>query len=72
MNIAKEFSSHVLNERGQARVEQARKDFTALLSALNVHITDARCMSLVRTKLEEAAFFAVKGIALDPENQVAQ
>jgi hypothetical protein len=43
--------------------------FDALLTAIIAWIPASRELSIVRTKLEEACFFAKKGIANVPENQ---
>lgn len=74
MNL--EFPSHLLNDMGVARAIKIGASFDALLEALDP--SDARItglcpkgpeMSIVRTFLEEACFFAVKSISMQPENQ---
>lgn len=64
------FQVHKLNEVGFRKAEQIAAAFDALLQALD-HLcpSDGREASLVKTKLEEAAFFAKKAMAKAPENQ---
>ena len=66
----KEFEVHVLNPRGiEKAVEVAQIfDFT-LTKLLELCPTPSRELSIVRTKLEEASFFAKKAVASDPANQ---
>jgi hypothetical protein len=65
----KEFEVHKLNEQGFAKVTELAHGFDALLTAILAWIPASRELSIVRTKLEEACFFAKKGIANVPENQ---
>lgn len=66
------FEVHMLNEQGKAKAQRIAKAFDGLLSELEgVGIVDGREMALVRTKLEEACFFAKKAMARRPENQGA-
>ena len=73
----REFDSHLLNDRGIASALKIGASFDALLESLDP--TDNRItglcpkgreMSIVRTKLEEACFFAKKAMAMQPENQL--
>lgn len=66
----KEFQFPMLNEAGIRKAEQIIASFDRLLDDLVVVNPDAsREMSLCRTKLEEAAFYAKKAMALDPFNR---
>lgn len=66
------FEVHLLNPDG---IEKARKLSTAfndLLKVLRILCPEeTREFSIVKTKLEEASFFAKKSIANLPENQKA-
>lgn len=59
----KEFASIALNQQGSDVVHRIRRAFHDLLEELELNGVcgaDGREMALVRTKLEEASFFAVK------------
>jgi hypothetical protein len=64
------FDVHMLNEAGIDKAHRLRNGFEELL----IHLEklcgpDGREMSIVRTKLQEASFFAKRAMALRPENQ---
>jgi hypothetical protein len=64
------FKYHQLNAGGLAKCEFVTNSFDDLLSNLETHCNvNSREFSLVKTKLEEACFFAKKSIAIDPANQ---
>jgi hypothetical protein len=63
------FQVHMLNDVGKKRAADIAESFNNLLMALSGHCPDGREMAIVRTKLEEAAFFAKKSMANVPENQ---
>jgi hypothetical protein len=79
-----EFEVHLLNDRGIDKAKRLAAYFDDLLCRIE-EIMDAevtseldsvrkaashnRSMSIVRTKLEEASFFAKKAMAILPENQ---
>lgn len=63
------FKVHLLNENGLAKAKELADAFEALWTAIEVIVPQGRELSLVKTKLEEASFFAKKGIAQLPENQ---
>ena len=65
------FESVVLNPEGIRRAAVIRKAFTTLLRTLDLLVPEGREFSLAKTKLEEASFFAVRGMALDQSNQVS-
>lgn len=64
-----EFKFHKLNETGIDRAETIAEEFNILLTSLERHCPPGREFSIVRTKLEEASFFAKKAMAMSPENQ---
>jgi hypothetical protein len=65
----KEFEVHMLNADGKSRAATIANIFdTCLSTLLNILPEPSREMSLVRTKLEEACFFAKKAMANKPEN----
>lgn len=68
--MRREFQSPQLNDEGLARVERTKEAFSTLLTQLAVLVPSGREFSIVRTKLEEAAFFAVLGIEVLPRYQV--
>lgn len=63
------FEVHMLNADGIVKARRIAELFDAFLEALSKDVPPNRHMSIVRTKLEEACFFAKKGMASDPENQ---
>lgn len=64
----KEFAIYKLNEVGMKKAEELRDHFDTLLEKLETICPDSREFSIVKTKLEEAAFFAKKSIAVSPLN----
>ena len=71
MNKTPTFASMNLNESGLKKADEVTAIFTTALTQLEPLFCDPRCAALVRTKLEEACFFAKKSVALDPSNQSA-
>ncbi len=57
------FQVHRLNPGGLAKAEFVANAFDDLLSNLMAHVPPGREFAIVKTKLEEACFFAKKGIA---------
>jgi hypothetical protein len=64
-----EFEVHLLNQEGIEKAKSLANGFDALLDFVKERVPEGRYLSIVRTKLEEASFFAKKGIAVDPTNQ---
>lgn len=73
----KEFAVHMLNETGKDKARQIAEAFDTLLSTLTtpadpnnlaIICPPGRETALLRTKLEEACFFAKKAMANDPAN----
>lgn len=71
IRIRDEFTVHLLNEQGIAKATDLAYEFTKFLNFLEDHICgrDGREMSIVRTKMQEACFFAKRAMAQRPENQ---
>lgn len=63
------FQVHRLNENGMKRAEVLAESFDRLLTELSGLCPEGREFSIVKTKLEEAAFFAKKAIASATTNQ---
>lgn len=72
-----EFEVHLLNEAGIEKATALGSVFSNALTEIE-HLLGtaggmtpevARCRALVVTKLQEASFFAKRGIAVDPANQ---
>jgi len=63
-----QFKVHMLNELGKAKARQIADAFDHCLTMLEGVCPDSREMAIVRTKLEEACFFAKKSMANDAIN----
>jgi hypothetical protein len=62
-----EFQVHLLNDEGIKKAQQLATVFSTLLDEIvAINPSPSREMSLVRTKLEEASFFAKKAMANNP------
>lgn len=57
------FQTHVLTDDGLTKARNLAQDFNALLDRVKEVVPDGRELAIVRTKLEEACFFAKKGLA---------
>lgn len=64
-----EFAVHKLNEAGVAKANEIREIFDSTLNQLKPLCMNGREFSIVKTKLEEACFFAKKSMAINLENQ---
>lgn len=64
----KEFAVHMLNETGKTKAQEIAQTFDVCLEKLVELCPPGREMALVRTKLEEACFFAKKAMAGAAEN----
>lgn len=65
------FQFHKLNSDGMNKAIEIAEIFTTCLNDLRDLCPEAtREFSIVKTKLEEASFFAKKAMANDKENQV--
>ena len=65
-----EFKVHLLNEQGLKLASDLGDVFSKALTEIEALLPAGRERALVITKLQEASFFAKRGIALDPKNQV--
>jgi hypothetical protein len=63
-----EFTFHLLNDAGKAKAVEIAQAFDGLLSRLLDLCPPGRELAIVRTKLEEASFFAKKAMANSPAN----
>lgn len=71
--MRREFEVHKLNEAGIEAAEELAQDFENFLELIESSLGDdePRLLAIVRTKLEEACFFAKKALASKPEFQKA-
>lgn len=63
------FEVHILNDKGKEHAHNIAYEFDQLLQYLGIVCSPGRELSLAKTKLEEACFFAKKAMATKPENQ---
>jgi hypothetical protein len=66
------FESKKLNDDGLCKAGMIRDAFKGLLNKLEFTCPEGREFSIVKTKLEEACFFAIKSVSLNPENQIEE
>lgn len=59
----KEFAVHMLNEMGKIKASEIANAFDACLERLKAVCPESRELSIAKTKLEEACFFAKKAMA---------
>ncbi len=64
-----EFQVHVLNNGGLRKANEIAEGFSALHELVMTMVPVGRARALVATKLEEACFFAKRGMAEQPDNQ---
>lgn len=64
----KEFQVHMLSDIGKTKAVVVAVAFDELLDKLLNTCPAGRELALVKTKLEEACFFAKKSLTSDPEN----
>lgn len=70
MIIRSEFSGHLLNAKGIENAKLIAEGFSTLLNNIeSICGSGSREMSIVKTKLEEASFFAKKAMAVRSEYQ---
>lgn len=64
------FDVHILNEKGIEKARSLERAFKGFLERLEFTCgAEGREMAIVRTKLQEASFFAKRAMALDSANQ---
>ena len=66
-----EFKVHILNEEGIQSAEKLAERFSLFLGDVESLCGDhaPREMAIVRTKIQEASFFAKRALAMNPKNQ---
>lgn len=64
-----EFQVHILNEAGVVKATALGEIFSTALDQIEALVPAGRERALVVTKLQEASFFAKRGIAVNPDNQ---
>jgi hypothetical protein len=70
MKIRPEFTVHMLNDCGKEKAGAIAQTLSSALDSLEqVCGKEGREMAIVRTKLEEACFFAKRAMAQRVENQ---
>lgn len=73
MSNSKLFRVHILNQTGIEKAQHLANAFDDLYDRLETLVgatgVNSREFSIVKTKLEEASFFAKKAMASQPENQ---
>lgn len=68
--IRDEFKVHMLNDEGKVKANEIAIVLTTALDELErLCGSNGREIAIVRTKMEEASFFAKKAMAKLPENQ---
>lgn len=65
----KEFKVHMLNEICKEKARRIANEFSILIDRILEICPEGREMSIVKTKLEEACFFAKKSMASQEYNQ---
>lgn len=74
MDGEKLFAVYTLNDAGKENAQDIQRVFNHFLDALTETVEPrnicAREWALVKTKLEEASFFAKKAMAMLPENHL--
>ena len=66
-----EFAVHKLNDFGLSKMEENSYAFDYALTTIANICPDGREMSIVRTKMEEACFFAKKSLAKSLANELS-
>jgi hypothetical protein len=64
-----EFQTNRLNTSGQQKADEIASWFDELMDNLKVHVPDGRYNALIKTHLEQACFYAKKGLSANPTNQ---
>ena len=65
------FQVHLLNDVGIQKAQKLQAVFIQFLLDVETLVPGGRELAIVKTKLEEASFFAKKGMAIQKENQKA-
>lgn len=67
--MRKEFAVHKLNQAGLTAAADIGEIFSRAVIELETLVPPGREMAIVMTKLQEACFFAKRGIAINPAFQ---
>ena len=67
--MGNEFKVHMLDPVKMERAVQLARIFEAMFASIKMIVPPGRYLSLVQTKLEEACYFAKKGMAVAAENE---
>ena len=67
MNKRAEFNE--INDNQKHRIDEIRKLFSTIYDFIDENCKNSRETSLVYTKLEEAQFWAIKGISREKESE---
>jgi len=67
----KEFETYILNEEGKCLASSITAVFDNALEHLKKCCFEGREFAIVKTKLEEACFFAKKSMSTNPDNQTS-
>jgi hypothetical protein len=67
--MRQEFQVHMLNDDGVDKASQLGEIFSTALTEIEKLVPKSRELSLVVTHLQDASFWAKRGIAVDPANQ---
>ncbi len=64
MTVRDEFKSRKVDDAGQQRIQQVREVLSHALASIEALVPQGgRELAIVKTKLEEAGFFAVKAVS---------
>lgn len=63
------FSVHMLNDDGKKKAVAMAEDFSELLARVEAVVPPGRELAIVKTHLQDACFYAKRGMAMKPENQ---
>lgn len=72
MTIRNEFQVHMLNDKGKAEAEQLAEAYSRLLDTIDQLVPQSREKSVAITELQTSAFWAKRGIAVQPDNQLKE
>lgn len=70
--MREEFKVHMLNRDGLEKASDIAEGFSKLVDWLEQIVPPGRYQALMKTNLETACWFAKKGMASAPENQVSE
>ena len=65
-----EFSAINMDDSAVEKCRVIRKSFSDALSAIKQHVKPGRELALVTTKIQDACMWAIRGVTMDPANQL--